>query len=61
MRANYLHDVWSALDDTRLTSTQFSFCFLAYVAAKIVEVAQALPVRQTELRGARGRFWCSFG
>lgn len=45
MKANHLHDVWSAPDNTRLTSKQFSFRLPTHVAAKIAALCEMYPTK----------------
>lgn len=45
MKANHLHDIWSAPDNTRLTSKQFSFRLPTHVAAKIAALCEMYPTK----------------
>ena len=43
MKTQYLHDVWSAPDNTRLVSKQFSFRLPVHIAAKIAALGELYP------------------
>ena len=52
MKTSTLHGVWSAPDNTRLTSKQFSFRLPVHVAAKIAALCEMYPHRtKTEIVG----------
>lgn len=52
MKTSNLHGVWSAPDNTRLTSKQFSFRLPVHVAAKIAALSEMYPHRtRTEIVG----------
>lgn len=43
MKTQHLHDVWSAPDNSRLVSKQFSFRLPVHVAAKIAALGELYP------------------
>ena len=52
MKSSTLHSVWSAPDNTRLTSKQYSFRLPVHVAAKIAALCEMYPSRtKTEIVG----------
>lgn len=52
MKTPDLHSVWSAPDNTRLTSKQFSFRLPVHVAAKIAALCEMYPQKtRTEIVG----------
>ena len=52
MKSSALHSVWSAPDNTRLTSKQYSFRLPVHVAAKIAALCEIYPSRtKTEIVG----------
>lgn len=52
MKSSTLHNVWSAPDNTRLTSKQYSFRLPVHVAAKISALCEMYPSRtKTEIVG----------
>ncbi|MCE7915732.1 MAG: hypothetical protein DYH15_13960 [Nitrosomonas sp. PRO4] len=52
MKSSTLHSVWSAPDNTRLTSKQYSFRLPVHVAAKIAALCEMYPNRtKTEIVG----------
>lgn len=52
LKSSDLHKVWSAPDNTRLTSKQFSFRLPVHVAAKISALCEMYPQRtRTEIVG----------
>lgn len=43
MKTQHLHDVWASLDNSRLTTKQFSFRFPVHIAAKIAALCELYP------------------
>lgn len=52
MKSKQLHSVWSAPDNTRLTSKQSSFRLPVHVAAKLAAIAEMYPTKsRTQIVG----------
>ena len=45
MEGSYLHEAWSAPDNTRLVSKQFSFRLPVHVAAKLAAIGEMYPTK----------------
>jgi hypothetical protein len=43
MKTQHLHDMWTAPDNSRLTSKQFSFRLPVHIAAKLAALAELYP------------------
>jgi len=43
MKTQHLHDIWSAPDNSRLTSKQFSFRLPVHIAAKLAALSDLYP------------------
>ena len=45
MEGSYLHEAWSAPDNTRLVSKQFSFRLPVHIAAKLAAIGDMYPTK----------------